>query len=118
MAETIIEASAINVTAIATAVKVVVAVVVKVIAVAASGLSRAIIKLGVIIRSNSPQLVAALDDDDPVWSIDWRRVAIFVGILSGVPQVFAQKLFEFMLGACEKHQVQQNAVSPATIGAD
>jgi hypothetical protein len=33
-----------------------------------------------------------------------------------VPKVFAQKLFEFMLGACEKHKVQRNSVSPATIG--
>jgi hypothetical protein len=33
-----------------------------------------------------------------------------------VPKVFAQKLFEFMLGACGKQKVQQNSVSPATIG--
>ena len=36
--------------------------------------------------------------------------------LSRVPKDFAQKLFEFMLDACEKHKVQQNSVSPATIG--
>ena len=39
-------------------------------------------------------------------------------ILSRVPKVFARKLFEFMLGACEKHKVQQNSVSPATTGVD
>jgi hypothetical protein len=38
--------------------------------------------------------------------------------LSRVPKVFAQKLFEYMLGACEKHKVQQNLVSPAMIGVD
>src|SRR5262245_22249052 len=38
--------------------------------------------------------------------------------LSRVPKVFARKLFEFMLGACEKHKVQQNSVSPATTGVD
>ena len=44
------------------------------------------------------------------------RSPVLLQKLSRVPKVFAQKLFEVMLGACEKHKVQQNLVSPATIG--